>query len=201
MEGKVLNIFLILGLATFANIDGKIFNFWEIPIIHTKLKILVTNAGSSPHDVCELYVNTFKVIYNETVTSLDQAFNDAVANLVAINMYIPPEDYQDQLNMIVSSWIDENNPTLQAAFNAAVQLTGTSIDYINSIIDGSVTNPPSPISCLYDMLIELNGKINSLFAALETKSQLLADSQLIVGEHRPSLVPSDSSSQLVSSSA
>lgn len=108
-------------------------------------------------------------------------------------MYIPPEDYLDQLNMIVFAWMDVNRPSLQAALDAAASLTGSTSDYINSLIEGSVINPSSPVSCLYDMIIELNAIINNLFHDLEIKSQLLADSQLIVGEHRPSL---DSSSAI-----
>lgn len=102
-------------------------------------------------------------------------------------MDIPLKDYFDQLNMIVLSWLDDNRPTLQAAFDAAASLTGSTSDYIASIIEGGIVNPPSPVSCLYDKIIELNTIINNLFSALEVRSQLLADSQLVVGEHRPSL--------------
>ncbi|CAG9810027.1 unnamed protein product [Chironomus riparius] len=111
MQGKILNTILILSLAIFANID-------------------VAQAGSSPHDVCEIYVDTFSIIYNQSLTTLAQSFQDANHSMHSVNVYLPREYYLDQLNMILFSWIDENSPTLQAAYESAASLTGTTSDYI-----------------------------------------------------------------------
>ena len=181
---------LFLSLALLANIDSKNLvylksvkfnNFWN--------KFLVAQAGSSSHDVCGIYVDTFSIIYNETSTSLTQAFQNANYSLHLVNVNIPREDYLDQLNMIVLSWIDENQLVLQSALDAAASLTGSASEYISGLIDGSITNPPSPLSCLYDMIIELDTTINSFINSLTSIILLLSDSQLVVGDHRPNTSP------------
>jgi len=116
---------------------------------------------------------------------LTQAFQNANYSLHLVNVNIPREDYLDQLNMIVLSWIDENQLVLQSAFDAAASLTGSTSEYISGLIDSSITNPPSPISCLYDMIIELDTTINSFINSLTSIILLLSDSQVIVGDHRP----------------
>ncbi|KAL7010809.1 hypothetical protein ACKWTF_013952 [Chironomus riparius] len=174
MQGKILNTILILSLAIFANIE-------------------VAQAGSSPHDVCEIYVDTFSIIYNQSVTSLAQSFQDANHSMHLVNVYLPREDYLDQLKAILFSWYDENSPTIQAAFESAASLTGSTNEYLQSLVISSVINPPSPVSCIYDMIIELYTTLSSLYGSLENIVQLLSDSQLVVGDHRPSLESSTSS--------
>jgi hypothetical protein len=131
---------------------------------------------------------------------LTQAFQNANSSLHSVNVNIPHQDYLDQLNMLVLFWIEENQMLLQTAYDAATTLTGSTSEYISGIIDGTITDPSTPVSCLYDMIIELDTTINSFINSLNAIIQLLSDSQTIVGEHRPSppLTNSSSSAESIS---